>query len=168
MNDRRSLTAWLPMYSVAQRYAEFCRASTTYAADSSISSSLNYRLRNLVDRRLIAKSGHTYQVTHRGLDYLGRHGSVSNRDTPNSTIAKFAKANNTAVRGTNITTGGFTKGTVDAAFLHGAPPITLIDGERLIDLLIEHNIGIRRREVRILEFDAESLSQFESEPEPDL
>ena len=68
-----------------------------------------------------------------------------------------------AVRGTIITTGGFAKGSKDAAFEKGAAPITLIDGERLLDLLIEKNIGIRRREIRILEFDGESLSQFETE-----
>ena len=73
-----------------------------------------------------------------------------------------------AVRGTIITTGKFSKGADDAAFAKGAAPITLIDGDRLVDLLIEHNIGIRRREIRILEFDAESLSQFDTEPEPDL
>ncbi len=70
-----------------------------------------------------------------------------------------------AVRGTIVSTGGFSKGTEDAAFLPGAPPITLIDGKRLQDLLIEHDIGVRRREIRILEFDPESLSEFESEAE---
>ena len=236
-------------------YAEFCRTYTTYAADSSISSSLIYRLNNLVARRLVERNGHSYQVTHMGLEYLGRYGGEGKKDAPNPAIARFARANNAAVReklakhllhvnpylfehliklllekmgyenvevnggtndkgvdvvadielgissvreviqvkrykgnigrptldqlrgalhyfnavrGTIITTGGFTKGTVDAAFLPGAPPITLIDGERLLDLLIEHNIGIRRREIRILEFDAESLSQFDTEPEPDL
>ena len=73
-----------------------------------------------------------------------------------------------AVRGTIITIGGFSKGTTEAAFLPGAPPITLIDGERLLDLLIEKGIGVHTREIRILEFDAESLSQFDTEPEPDL
>lgn len=68
-----------------------------------------------------------------------------------------------AVRGTIITTGGFTKGTKEAAFLPGAAPITLIDGETLLDLLIANNIGIKKREIRILEFDADSLSEFETE-----
>ena len=68
-----------------------------------------------------------------------------------------------AVRGTVITTGGFAKGAKNAAFDKKAAPITLIDGERLLDLLIEHDIGIRRREIRILEFDGEALSQFEAE-----
>ena len=235
-------------------YAEFCRTLTTYAADSSISHSLIYRLNNLVARRLIEKTGHSYQVTAMGLEYLGRYGSAGSKDAPNPTIAKFASENNSAVRkklahflqnmnpfmfehlikllmeemgyenvevnggvndkgvdvvadielgiskvreviqakrhkgsigrpvldqlrgslwyfdavrGTIITTGKFTKGASDVAFAKGAAPIALIDGERLLDLLIEHNIGIRRREIRILEFDGESLSQFEAEDASD-
>ncbi len=235
-----------------ESYTEFCRAQTTYAADSSIISSLIYRLNNLVDRRLIEKSGHSYQATQMGLDYLGRCGSVSGGNASNPAIVRLATANNAtarqkladflstmnpykfehliklllekmnfekvevttpvndkgvdvvaeielgisrvreviqvkrhkgsvgrpildllrgslyrfnAVRGTIITTGRFSKGANDAAFAKGAAPITLIDGERLLDLLIEHDIGVRRREIRILEFDAKSLSEFESEAE---
>jgi restriction system protein len=36
-----------------------------------------------------------------------------------------------AVRGTIITTGDVSRGTVQAAFERGAAPITLIDGEKL-------------------------------------
>ena len=68
-----------------------------------------------------------------------------------------------AVRGTIITTGGFAKGAKGAAFEKGAAPITLIDGERFLDLLIEKNIGIRRREIRVVEFDRDSLAEFESD-----
>ena len=71
-----------------------------------------------------------------------------------------------AVTATVITTSGYTKAAIDAAFEKGAAPITLIDGERLIDLLIEHDIGIRRSEIKIMEFDHDSLSQFE--PDTDL
>jgi restriction system protein len=39
-----------------------------------------------------------------------------------------------AVRGTIITTAGFSKGAMQAAFEAGAPPITLIDGSKLMDL----------------------------------
>ena len=70
-----------------------------------------------------------------------------------------------AVRGTIITTGQFSKGANAAAFEKGAAPITLIDGEKLLDLLIEHDIGIRRREIRVLQFDADSLRAFSSEVE---
>ena len=233
-----------------ERYAEFCRALTTYAADSSISSSLIYRLNNLVDRRLIDKSGHSYQVTHMGLEHLGRHGAVNGGDASNPAIARLARATNAkarqqlaeflqsmnpykfehlikrlleamgyedvevtapandkgvdvvadielgisrvreviqakrqkgsigrpiidqlrgslpffdAVRGTIVSTGGFSKQAKEVAFYQGAAPITLIDGDRLLDLLIEHDIGIHRREIRILEFDPESLSEFEED-----
>lgn len=66
-----------------------------------------------------------------------------------------------AVRGTIITTGGFSKGTEQAAFEVGAAPITLIDGERLLDLLIEYSIGIRKRQVEYFEFDESDLAQLE-------
>ncbi|MDE2952553.1 MAG: restriction endonuclease [Chloroflexota bacterium] len=72
-----------------------------------------------------------------------------------------------AMRGSIITTGRFTQPAQDAAFVPGAAPITLIDRERLLNLLIEHNIGIRRREIRILEFDKEDLNQFESDTDND-
>ena len=68
-----------------------------------------------------------------------------------------------AIRGTIITTGKFSKGANDEAFAVGAAPITLIDGQALINLLVKHNIGIRRRELRFLEFDESSLKQFEPE-----
>ena len=71
-----------------------------------------------------------------------------------------------AVRGTIITTAGFSSGTVKAAFEPGAAPITLIDGDRLVDLLIEHGLGVRKRAIEVLEFDAEALreeAQLETE-----
>lgn len=49
--------------------------------------------------------------------------------------------------------GDFSKGTAAAAVERGAAPITLINGEKLIDLLIEHKIGVRTRSVEILELD---------------
>ena len=63
-----------------------------------------------------------------------------------------------AVRGTIVATSRFAKGAVEAAFAQGAAPITLIDGDRLIDLLIEHGIGVRTRAIEVLAFDPEGLS----------
>ena len=63
-----------------------------------------------------------------------------------------------AVRGTIVTTSRFAKGTQEAAFATGAAPITLIDGDKLIDLLIEHGIGVRKRTIELLEVDAEALA----------
>ncbi len=72
-----------------------------------------------------------------------------------------------AVRGTIITTSGFSRGAREAALERGAAPITLIDGERLLDLLIEYKLGIRSRTISVLEFDAASLSEFASDENSD-
>ncbi len=58
-----------------------------------------------------------------------------------------------AMRGTIISTGKFTAGTKEAAFEKGAAPITLIDGDKLIDLLMEHEIGVRKEQIRLLKFE---------------
>ena len=69
-----------------------------------------------------------------------------------------------AVRGTIINTSGFSKGTRNAAFERGAAPITLIDGEKLIDLLIEYQLGVRRKCIELLEVDEITLlSEHEAE-----
>lgn len=253
------------------RYAEFCLSLTTYAADSSISSSLIFRLNNLVDRDLVDRNGHTYQITDEGILYLQTNVSYTTHLLPStrefhemdlgtepntrSELRELAKRNNDeertklsnylksmhhytfeklikhlleemsyegvevtsqtndkgvdvvaeielgisrvrevvqvkrqqnnvgrptldalrgslhrfdAVRATIITTSGFTKNAKAAAFEKGVAPITLIDGERLLELLTEHDIGIRKREIRILEFDQENLAQLEAEIEPNL
>jgi restriction system protein len=67
-----------------------------------------------------------------------------------------------AVRGTIITTGRFSKGVEVAAFETGAAPITLIDGEKLLDLLLKNEIGVNKRQVSYYEFAPEKLAQFES------
>ncbi|HEY0779744.1 MAG TPA: hypothetical protein VGD56_17375 [Gemmatirosa sp.] len=59
---------------------------------------------------------------------------------------------------TVISLGGFAKGARQAAFEPGAAPITLIDGEKLIGLLIEHGVGVRTRTVELLELDASELT----------
>ena len=66
-----------------------------------------------------------------------------------------------AVRGTIVTTSRFAKGTQDAAFAKGTAPITLIDGEKLIDLLIEHGIGVRKRPIELLEVDVDAFAAAE-------
>jgi restriction system protein len=68
-----------------------------------------------------------------------------------------------AVRGTIIATSRFSKGTTEAAFARGAAPITLIDGEKLIDLLIEHGIGIRKQPLEILAVDADAFTDLEAD-----
>ena len=66
-----------------------------------------------------------------------------------------------AVRGTIIATSRFSKNTKKAAFAIGAAPITLIDGEKLIELLLEHGIGVRKRTLEILSVDPDAFTALE-------
>ncbi|PID59905.1 MAG: hypothetical protein CSB44_12145 [Gammaproteobacteria bacterium] len=47
------------------------------------------------------------------------------------------------VRGTIFATSRLSKGIEEATFAEGAAPIALIDGNKLIELLIKHGIGVR-------------------------
>lgn len=67
-----------------------------------------------------------------------------------------------AVRGALISTARYSKGTREAAFEPGAAPITLIEGEKLIDSLIEHGIGVQKKPVEGLELDANAFADFET------
>lgn len=58
-----------------------------------------------------------------------------------------------AIRGTIITLGPFARGVEEAALFPGAAPITLIDGERLLELVVKHQVGVRRKPVDLLEVD---------------
>jgi len=64
-----------------------------------------------------------------------------------------------AIRGTIITTGKFAEKCEGSAMFPGAAPITLIDGDRLIELLVEHGIGIQKRKIELLELDIAGLSR---------
>lgn len=66
-----------------------------------------------------------------------------------------------AIRGTLITLGTFSAGCTDAALFAGAAPITLIDGEKLLDLLIEHEVGVRKRPAVLYELDEATLDDRE-------
>lgn len=68
-----------------------------------------------------------------------------------------------AVRGTIFTTSWFSKGTRDAAFAKGVAPITLVDGDKLVDLLIEHSLGVRKRPIELLEVDAEAIAAIDTD-----
>lgn len=58
-----------------------------------------------------------------------------------------------ALRGTIITTGTFTKQCKAKALFPGAAPIGLIDGERLLDLLFQHDVGVKKRKAILHEVD---------------
>lgn len=54
-----------------------------------------------------------------------------------------------AIRGTIITLGRFSKDCIEAALIPNAAPIGLIDGEKLLDMLIEYGIGIKKQNVTL-------------------
>jgi restriction system protein len=66
-----------------------------------------------------------------------------------------------AIRGTIITLGKFAQGCKDAALFPGAAPITLIDGDKLIELMLKHEIGIKKIPQALFEVDD---SYFTQEP----
>jgi restriction system protein len=67
-----------------------------------------------------------------------------------------------AARGTLITTSRFSSGTEKAAFETGAAPIAHIDGEKLIDLLAAHEIGVKKRKIEVWELDASAFGEEET------
>lgn len=68
-----------------------------------------------------------------------------------------------AIRGTLITLGSISKGCREAALFPGAAPITLIDGEKLLDLLIEHEIGMKKRPAVLWEVDQSYFGEEKAE-----
>lgn len=61
-------------------------------------------------------------------------------------------------KGLLITTGAFTREAKSEATRDGAPPIDLIDGEQLCELLKKHQLGVRTEERRVEE--VEVMSSF--------
>ncbi len=134
-----------------------------------------YGFEQLVGRLLEAMNYTDVEVTDRsgdrGVDVLGRialgitevrevvqvkrqRGNVGRPvlDMLRGSLHRFG-----AVKGTIIALGGFSRGARDAAFEPGVAPITLIDGDKLLDLLVEHGVGVRTRRVELLELDEATL-----------
>ena len=63
-------------------------------------------------------------------------------------------------KGIIITTGSFTKESSKEAFRDGVKPIELVDGERLIDMFVELELGIKK--VQTYEIDATFFKDFQS------
>jgi restriction system protein len=228
-------------------WREYLARHSRVSSDTTIKNTLRLRLRNLLERQLIARSSAQYTVTDDGLAYLSR---VDGQDAPGASgepqIHKMLNAHNAsirdsvhailssmdpialehlvkrlliamnydnvsvttptndkgvdveadielgitsvheviqvkrhkktiqrkdldalrgslhrfgAVRGTLITTGTFSRGTREAAFESGVAPITLIDGDKLVDLMIEHGVGVRRDSLTMLEIDHDEFAR---------
>jgi restriction system protein len=94
----------------------------------------------------------SFQVFFQCKRYKGSVGASAIRDFRGAMSGRGDK-------GLLITTGSFTADAKQEATRDGAPPIDLIDGERLCDLLKEHKMGVS---VRLVE-DVEVLPEFFSE-----
>jgi hypothetical protein len=60
-------------------------------------------------------------------------------------------------RGLIMTTAAFTPEAVTEAQTADRTPISLVDGTKLVELLVDNEIGVERTDVRILRIDTESL-----------
>ena len=68
-------------------------------------------------------------------------------------------------RGLIITLSTFTRAATTEAIAPDRTPITLIDGEKLLDLLIDNEIGVTSRRASILELDEGGLSPADESPQ---
>lgn len=67
------------------------------------------------------------------------------------------------VRGTIIATSRCSRDTEGAALAAGAAPITLIDGDKLIAMLIEHGNCARKRTSETLKVEASAFSESDED-----
>ncbi|MES2528677.1 MAG: restriction endonuclease [Bdellovibrionota bacterium] len=66
-------------------------------------------------------------------------------------------------RGLVITTSGFTKPAIEEAKAASKMPVSLIDGTRLIELLIKHELGIKKEIIEVLYQDEEAFELKETQ-----
>lgn len=67
-----------------------------------------------------------------------------------------------AFQGTIITLSDFSKGAKEAAYEKGAAPLTLINGDKLIELLIRNGVGISRKTVNYFTVDERYFGEEEN------
>lgn len=224
-------------------WSEFMREHSRFQAASSIKDALHRRLLNLAERRYVERTGNSYFITPKGIEYAAGFTGVAEGD-PSRDLFRAIKGYNEAQlhalrerlgnvppvqfehmvsdllsamgyedvrvtqqsgdrgvdvvatvqfgittitevvqvkryrgsigrpildqlrgalpyhhaqRGTMITLGTFSSGCKEAALFPGAAPITLIDGDRLLALLVEHEVGVQKRHVALVELDEEYL-----------
>jgi restriction system protein len=66
-----------------------------------------------------------------------------------------------AIRGMIVTLGTFPKRCQETAMSPGVAPITLVDGEKLVDLLFQHGVGVQPRQLQVYELDDEYFSKYQ-------
>jgi hypothetical protein len=67
-------------------------------------------------------------------------------------------------RGLIITTSDFSKDAIEEAGLPNKMPISLVNGERLVELLIEHGVGVKKSQIELLAIDNNFLENVPDSP----
>lgn len=80
-----------------------------------------------------------------------------------SVIAQLRGSAEVDQRGLVITTSDFTRDGVAEASAPNKMPVALVNGDKLLDLMIKHGVGVRKQEVPVYSLDAEYFENAESE-----
>lgn len=72
-------------------------------------------------------------------------------------VQKVRGAASANERGLIVTTSRFSKGAIEEATRDGVTPVGLIDGDQLIGLMVEHEIGVSRQSQTVIHFDEDAL-----------
>jgi restriction system protein len=159
-----------PKHEVTQAIDAYNRQQRE-ALRERLSSMPPYHFEHLI-RNLLEKMGYedvtvTQQSGDRGVDVIAnaRFGFTTFREVvqvkrhqgsiirPILDQLRGALPYHKAFRGTIITLGNFSTGCKEAALFPGAAPITLINGEKLLDLLIDHKLGISEQLAKLYKLD---------------
>ena len=76
-----------------------------------------------------------------------------------ATIGRLRGSLPVEAQGIVITTSDFTRQARSEAIEPGLKPIALIDGQGLVDLLVDLGIGVSKRQVEIIRFDPTELDE---------
>lgn len=66
-------------------------------------------------------------------------------------------------RGLIVTTADFTRDAVEESKAAGKQPISLVDGGKLVELMVKHGIAVTRKIVEVLQLNLEALDQIEED-----
>lgn len=64
-----------------------------------------------------------------------------------------------AIKGTIVTLSDFSRGAIDASIERGAAPITLINGDKLIELLFENEVMVKKNRIEYFSIDENYASE---------
>jgi hypothetical protein len=85
------------------------------------------------------------------------------KNVPGRTVRELRGGLSPHERGLIITTSSFTRDARSEAEIADRTPISLVDGSRLVSLLVDHEIGVVGSEARVLRLDAASLLESDDD-----